>query len=64
MMEYRFLVWISAYQRDQLGIRPQKPDLNDYPFCDVEFKNVCLNEVKGTSRKVEFHVAEFDDVWG
>ena len=43
---------------------PKQIDENIYPYCDVKFKNVCLNELQGTSRKVEYHVAELDDVWG
>ena len=43
---------------------PRMPDVTDYPYCDVKFKNVCLNEVQGSSRNSTFHVAELDDVWG
>ena len=43
---------------------PRTPDVTDYPHCDVKFKNICLNEVQGSSRNSTFHVAELDDVWG
>ena len=39
-------------------------DVTDYPHCDVKLKNVCLNEVQGSSlNNFTFHVAELDDVW-
>ena len=43
---------------------PAKMDEHVYPFCDVRFKNVSLNQLPGTARKVEFHVVELDNVWG
>ena len=39
-------------------------DENVYSFCDIHFKNVSLNQLPGTSQKVEFHVAELDNGWG
>lgn len=44
--------------------QPKKMDENVYSFCDIHFKNVSLNQLPGTSQKVEFHVAELDNGWG
>ena len=43
---------------------PQKKDESFYPLCDVRFKNISLDRLSGTSRKVEYHVEELDNVWG
>ena len=43
---------------------PSRIDLHDYPNDDVKFKNITLNELPGTSRRQEYHIAELDDIWG
>ena len=43
---------------------PNKIDETIYQLCDVKFINVCLNKVPGTCQKVEYHVAELENVWG
>ena len=43
---------------------PSKADLHDYPYCDVKFKDVTLNELPGTSRRKEYHIAELEHIWG
>ena len=43
---------------------PSKADVCDYPLCDIKFKNITLNELPGTSRRTEFHIAELEHIWG
>ena len=45
-------------------IWPKQIDEEDYPYCDIRFKNVTLNELPGTARKVEYDIAELDHIWG
>ena len=39
---------------------PYNNDESFYPSCDVRFKNILLDKLPGTSRKVEYHVEELD----